>query len=210
MAMTSAQREAFRAEIRKAAQTLFLERSPANASLRHVAEALGVSFWSVYRQYETRECLFRAAIPPLFEEVSASLSDAVRIASTVRASIFATVGEIAQTMRQSAYRDLVYVVVRDGHTERWLEDSYRTHLLNAAARSIEAAVHRSGSKLGHLIGIDDAAAVKAVLLLEAALIHPRVLPGMRPIVDDSDELCNSIANQVQAATFALTLNASAA
>ncbi|MFC3714238.1 TetR/AcrR family transcriptional regulator [Sphingoaurantiacus capsulatus] len=204
MSMTAVEREQFRAAIRAAALPLFLERPIADLTLKGVAEAMGASFWAVYRQYETREVLYRAAVAPLIDEVAAVAARTPRTTASVGAAVGACVRHAVELMQGARYRDMFYLLLRDGAGQDWIEPIYRDRIVGALVRGFEAAVRRAGDQHGLVIGIQPGTSQRVIRTLESNLLLPRLLPNSVPLSDEEVAAARQAAvNGLMAATYAV-------
>jgi len=176
MAMTAAERQAFRSEIRKTALPFFLDRAIADVSLQSIADAMGVSFWSVYRQYETRELLYRAALEPALAELATAAAACPYVTTSVRAAVAASIRHASDLMQRDLYRQLLFILVRDGGSQDWLTAFYSEQIIEPLCRCIERAIRRAGDEQGFVIGIEPGASRRALRMLESRIVMPRLLP----------------------------------
>lgn len=209
--MTRTQREEFRAAIRRAALPCFLERSIADVSLQEIADALGVSFWAVYRQYATRELLYREAVEPLFAELAAAAARLPRETTSVNAAVSACVRHTVAMMQTPRYRDIVFLMLRDGALQPWLHPTYRQTIVAPLVRGLESSVRHAGDRHALVIGIRPGVADRALRMLEGAVVMPRLLPGSLPLLDDELAAARSAAtNLLMAGTYAVEFGTPAA
>jgi AcrR family transcriptional regulator len=208
---TPAAREQFRADIRAAALPFFLARPMADMTLRGVAEAMGVSFWTVYRQYETRESLYRAAVMPLLDEVAAAAARFPRLTTSVGAAVAACVRHSVELMQRSRYRDVFYLLLRDGASQDWLEPIYRERIVGTLVRGFETAVRRAGDQHGLVIGVRPGASQRVIRTLESTILVPRLLPNSVPLSDEELAAARQAAiNMLMTATYAVEFSEPAA
>lgn len=209
--MRRTQREAFRAAIRDAALPRFLERSIADVSLQGIADALGVSFWTVYRQYPTRELLYRDAVEPMFAELAAAATRLPRETGSVNAAVAACVRHVAGMMQTPRYRDVMILILRDGTLQPWLHPTYRDTIVAPLVRGLESAVRHAGDRHALVIGIRPGVADRALRLLEGAIVMPRLLPGSLPLLEEDLAAARSAAtNLLMAGTYAVEFGTPAA
>jgi AcrR family transcriptional regulator len=211
MSMTAAERARFRAQIRAAALPLFIERPVTDMTLRSVSETIGVSFWAVYRQYETREALYRAAVAPLLEEIAEAAARVPRVTASVGAAVNACVRHAAELMQEPRYRDMFFLLLRDGASQDWIEPIYRDKVVGALVRGLEAAVRRAGDRHGMVIGVRPGVAPRVLRTLESTLIVPRLLANSVPLSDEELAAARQAAvNTLMAATYAVEFSEPAA
>ena len=211
MSMTPAEREQLRSDIRAAALPLFLERPATDMTLRGVAEAMGASFWTVYRQYETREALYRAAVTPLLDAVAAAAGRTPRVTTSVGAAVTACVRHAVELMQRSRYRDVFFLLLRDGASQDWIEPIYRERIVGGLVRGFEAAVRRAGDQHGLVIGIRPGSSQRVIRTLESTILVPRLLPNSVPLSDEELAAARQAAiNTLMAATYAVEFSEPAA
>lgn len=206
MAITAAERERRRAEIAAAALSLFIRRPSAEVPLREIAEAIGVDFFVVYRQFADRDQLYRAAVKPLVETIAAQLPGPAPAGGSVRDTIASHVRIATELLQTAAYRDLAYLRVRDGTAQPWLDGAYRDSIARPFERGLDAAVRRAGDAAGLIIGIQPGASGKLFRWLEGAIVAPALLPGAEPLSRDDFELLRQRAiARLMASTYAVDL-----
>lgn len=211
MSMTAVEREKFREQIRAAALPLFLERPVTDLTLRAVAEAMGASFWPVYRQYETREALYRAAVTPLLETVAAGAARMPRVTTSVGAAVHACVRHAVDLMQRSRYRDVFFLLLRDGASQDWIEPIYRERIVGTLVRGFDAAVRKAGDQHDMVIGIRPGVSQRVIRTLESTILVPRLLPNSVPLSDEELTAARQAAvNTLMAATYAVEFAESAA
>lgn len=211
MSIRLGNRERFRAEICAAALPMFLERPITDLTLKAVAEAMGASFWPVYRQFETREALYRASVTPLLESVAAAALRCPRVTTSVGAAVVACVRHASELMQHSAYRDIFFLLLRDGASQDWIEPIYRERIVGALVRGFEAAVRRAGDQHGLVIGIRPGASQRIIRTLESTILVPRLLPNSVPLSDEELAAARQAAiSALMAATYAVEFSEPAA
>ncbi len=202
----SARTQQLRADIAAAALPLFLARPGASVPLREVAAAMGVDFFVVYRQFPDRDRLYEAAVTPLVEGIAARAAAAPRKPRSVGDAVTGQLRHIAELFQTRAYRELLYLVMRDGALQPWLEEAYRNSVATPLERNLEAAVRRGGEALGLTVGIHPGTAARVLRQLEAALVAPALLPGAEAVLPADVEAARDMAaKRLVAATYALDL-----
>lgn len=196
---------------RKAALECFLRNSFSEVTIQSVADAMSVSYWTVYRQYKTKEALFRAAAEPLFETVASELRQSRMETSSVSGAIASCVRHASDVMLSHNYLEMSLLLIREGTNHPWLEICYRQKAIQPAAFRFDAAVRAAGDANGLIIGVQPKASERVVRMLETSLVLPRLLPGREPLSDaEVSAARQSAASALLAATYAVDFNEAAA
>jgi AcrR family transcriptional regulator len=201
----------FKARIRAAALPLFRQAPPSDATIKRIAEALGASYWSVYRQYDAREALYRDVVSELVGQVGAGISIVRDPALSVSATVHAAVHAIAGLMSKACYRDMLLFVFRDAAAFDWLYELYQANVLERFTKVVEALVLEAGKRHELVIGIEPGAAVRAVRTLETMIVLPRLLPGaISPKTFEVKAALDAAASGLMSATYAIDFSPSEA
>ena len=204
MASRLASREKLRADIAAAALALILKRPSANVPLREVAEAVGVDYFVVYRQFASRDDLYRAAVTSLIEQVAAPLVVGTVAAGSVRETIVDQVRTAAEALQTKAYRDLTYLRLRDAELQPWLAAACRAAITAPFERRLDAAVRRAGDESGLVIGIRPGVSGRVFRWLEGAIVAPALFPDAEPLArDELDLLRQTAVARLIAATYSV-------
>ena len=206
MATRASERERRRADIAGAALALFLKRPVAHVPLREIAEAIGVDFFVVYRQFADRDQLYRSAVTPLIDRLAAQLAGPSPTIGSVREAIAANIRDLTDLLRSSAYRDLAYLRLRDGALQPWLDRTHRAAIVRPFERRLESAIRRAGDAAGLTIGIRPGVGGKVFRWLEGAIAAAGLFPGAEPLTrDELDALRQTAVARLFAATYAIEL-----
>jgi AcrR family transcriptional regulator len=173
-------------------------------TLQGVAEATGVSLWALRYGFDNVDRLFRAVVMSYVERILASLRYDRPAAAAVIDTIQDYARFLAEAMQSPAYRDFLYLVVRNGGDHDWLQAAYEGRVIRAIEREIEQLVLASGQSHGTTILLRAGAANRFVKRIESELVLPGLLPPFRTtLISDAGvaELVRSIGRELFEASY---------
>lgn len=172
-------------------------------SLMNVAEACGVSMWALRYNFKNIERLFRVTAGHLIKSVlqqaeyqppqTASVLDAIH-----RYALF-----LAGLVQTREYRNLLYLVIRNGRHHRWLEEEYEQRIVSGLCRDLEAVVDAARQQ-GSNVAIRKDAPRRFHKRIETELALSALLPPLREgVPPDLDKLMREISREAFEATYAM-------
>ena len=174
-------------------------------TLQGVAEATGLSLWALRYGFENVECLFKAVVEASVERIRQLLRYDRPARGAVIDSLRDYAGFIAEAMKSEDYRNFLFLVVRNGGDQAWLQEAYERRVIGAIVREIEALVLKSGEFHGTTILLKEGAARRFVKKIEAELVLPSLLPPFRPALlteEALEGLLRGVAREAFEATYA--------
>ena len=174
-------------------------------TLQGVAEAAGLSLWALRYRFDNVERLFKAVVEASVERIRHRLRYNRPARGAVIESLRDYSGFLAKAMQSEDYRDFLYLVVRNGGDQAWLQEAYERQVIGGIVRDIEALVLKSGQSHGTTILLKEGAARRFVKKIEAELVLPSLLPPFRPALLTQtalDELLRNLAHELFEATYA--------
>jgi len=177
-----------------------------------VAEASGLSSWQLRRSFSNADCLYRATVSSLINQISSRISQGPTSSASVCESIRAFVSHCAQIVEAPSYNRLLYLLIRDGRACPFVNESYEEKILRPMKQGLERAVEDAGRRCGTVIGVRKGAANHLVRTLEIGLAVPRLLPAhvVEAQEDKTERLVSALTAELMAHTFALEFATQAA
>jgi AcrR family transcriptional regulator len=191
-------------QIADAALALYLENPRNSVTLEAIAEQAGLSYWQVYRFHCNTKTLFRAAISRLVRRIETGLRAAPSEAPSVSEGVRRYTAFAAQFMRDEAYAQFIYLLIRERCAEPMLEEAYESRIARALRSGLERIVRHAGGKHGLIILLGAAATRDFVKSLEAEFVLPKLLPGfVAPDAETVNAAVRRIADRAVAASYVL-------
>jgi AcrR family transcriptional regulator len=189
-----------RADIAERALPVYLEAPWPTVNIEDLAERIGYSHWQVYYSFDGRADIYRAAVGRLVKKVGARLSAAPQPCHSVQRAIRSYVEFAADIVRTQEYRSIIFLRLRDRHSEHWLGQEYRKAIANPLCEGLEAAVAAASASLGMEIMILHGAADRFLQKLESALALPALLDGDEAGEEHFRRTVNDVAKYLWSAT----------
>jgi AcrR family transcriptional regulator len=172
-------------------------------SLMNVAEACGVSMWALRYNFKNIEWLFRVTAGHLIKSVVQQSQYQSPATSSVLDAIHRYAIFLAALVRTREYRNLLYLVIRNGRHHRWLEEEYEQRIVSKLCRDLEAVVDQAGRQQGSSVAIRKDAPRRLHKRIETELALCTLLPHLRESGPaELDRLTREIAREAFEATYA--------
>jgi len=188
-------------QVADAALALFLDNPRDAVTFEAIAERAGLNYWQVYRFHGNAGTLFRAAISRLVQRIEMDLRGAPTQAPSVSEGVRRYTAFVADVLRDEAYAQFAYLLIRDRCVEPMLEEAYEGRIARALRAGLEKIVRDAGLKHGLIILLGAAATREFVKSLEAEFVLPKLLPGYAP---PSAEALAAAVKRIADRTVALT------
>lgn len=179
---------------------LYLARPWSGVSIDEIAEALGVSYWQVYYAFDGQEDIYRACANYLIGAVSQRIAAAPGALSTVNGTIQNYVRHCADIVGSDAYRHLLFLQLRDGHSDPWVRTAYENSIAAPLRKGLEDAVAQAGRRHDLKIVILHGIPERCLTRLEAALALPKLLQHSDFVDQMYEKTVSSVAKEVFAST----------
>jgi AcrR family transcriptional regulator len=170
--------------------------------LNGIAEAADLSLWALRYHFENVDGLFRTVAHDLIERVAGAVDYQEPPAGAVVDAIRDYGAFVAELMQGRDYRDLVYLVIRNGRHHLWLKHSYEERVVGRICRTLEEVIRRAGERHGVTVLLREHAARRFHSRIEAELVLASLLPpteGQEPA--DLGKLLRDIARDTFEATY---------
>jgi len=191
-------------QVADAALALFLDNPRDAVTFEAIAERAGLNYWQVYRFHGNARTLFRAAVSRLVQRIETGLRGAPSEAPSVSEGVRRYTAFVADIMRDEAYAQFAYLLIRDRCVETMLEEAYERRIARALRAGLEKMVRNAGLKHGLIILLGAAATRDFVKSLEAEFVLPKLLPGYAaPSAEALAAAVKRIADRTVALTYAL-------
>ncbi|WP_221892847.1 TetR/AcrR family transcriptional regulator [Parasphingopyxis marina] len=164
-----------RGEIAAGALALYLERPWPNVGIEEIAERLGISYWQVYYSFDGQEDVYKAAVDRLIDRLARRIAEAPASCTSVNRTIHAYVRHAAAIVGSEDYARLVFLAMRDEHTDLWVKAAYEKKIAIPLRQGLEIAVKHAGRKAGLDMIVLHGASERYLTMLETALALPRLL-----------------------------------
>ncbi|RED16761.1 TetR/AcrR family transcriptional regulator [Parasphingopyxis lamellibrachiae] len=179
---------------------LYIARPWSAVSIDDIAEALGISYWQVYYAFDGQEDIYRACVNHLIDAVSQRIAEAPTALPSVNRTIQNYVRHCADLIGSDAYRHLLFLQLRDGHTDPWVGAACENRIAKPLRKGLEDAVAHAGRhhdlKIVILHGIPE----RYLTRLEAALALPKLLQHSDFVDQMYEKTVSSVAKEVFAST----------
>jgi AcrR family transcriptional regulator len=191
-------------QVADAALELFLEQPRDAVTFEAIAERAGLNYWQVYRFHGNAGTLFRAAAARLIQRIETRLREAPAEAPSVSEGVRRYAAFAAELMRDEAYAQFAYLLIRDRCVEPMLEEAYEKRIARPLRAGLEKIVRNAGLRHDLIILLGAAAPREFVKSLEAEFVLPKLLPGH--VAADAETVSAAvrrIADRTVAATYVL-------
>lgn len=189
-----------RAEITRAAMPLYLERPWPSVPLEEICERAGISYWQVYYSFDGQEDIYRAAVTALIDALADMVAAAPGADPTVSRTIQCHVRHAAAAVHSKAYRDLLFLCLRDAHAEPWIATAYEHRIAEPLRKGLEDAVTESGARNGMTLVMLHGVRERYLAMLEATLAIPKLLPRPDCVAPDPEQAIAETCKLVTSST----------
>lgn len=182
---------------------LVVDRPFEQLSMNGIAEACGVSLWALRYNFDNVDRLFRAVAHHLIEKVLDQARCPLAVSPVVVDTIADHARFVADLVRRPDYRDLLYLVVRNGRHHEWLRSAYEQRVVGRICADLEQRIRQSGETHGLNILLREHAAQRFHRRIETELVLTTLLPSpveREPV--DLDKLLKEIVRETFEATYA--------
>lgn len=176
-----------RAEIAEGAVGLFVSAPRDSVTVEQVAEAVGMTFWQVYRTAGPVEQIYRAAVLALLERIERQIEAITPTRRSVRAGVEEFVRAVARIVGGEDYARLMYLVIRDGRSDGWVTGIYEDRIAGRVREGLERTVREAGASYGAVMLLQPDASARLLPALEAAFALCELLPSFRRLDSASEE-----------------------
>jgi AcrR family transcriptional regulator len=190
---------------------LVVDRPFEQLSLNGIADACGISLWALRYNFDNVDRLYRAVAHHLIEKVVDQASCAAAVSPVVVDTIADYARFVADLVRRPDYRDLLYLVVRNGRHHEWLRSAYEQRIVGRICADLEQRIRQSGERHGLNIVLRDHAAQRFHRRIETELVLSSLLPSpvdREPV--DLDKLLKEIVRETFEATYVFEWGAATA
>ncbi|MGJ8535542.1 MAG: TetR/AcrR family transcriptional regulator [Parasphingopyxis sp.] len=192
--------QARRSSIATEVLDLYLEKPWPNVSIDEIAERLGISYWQVYYAFDGQEDIYRAAINRLVEMIVNMDSFTPRANLSVSQSIQDYVRYAAGIVGSDEYRKLLFLCLRDQHTDPMVKTAYDQRIAEPLRQGLENTVARAGARTGMDLCILHGERDSYLTKLEATLALPKLLWHDDFVTSHFENAIASTAKQIFSAT----------
>lgn len=189
-----------REEIAEGALSLYLERPWPNVSIDEIADRLGISYWQVYYSFDGQEDVYRAAAQRLVDRLATRIAEAPVPKNSVNRTIHDYVRHAASVVGSEDYARLVFLAMRDEHTDPWVRQAYEGKVAGPLRRGLEIAVKNAGDKNGLDMIVLHGTSERYLTMLETALALPRLLRRNDFAEENFEKTVAAAAKEVSSAT----------
>ena len=179
---------------------LYITRPWAAVSIDEIAEHLGISYWQVYYSFDGQEDVYRACVTRLIDSVTKHIAKAPVPAGSVNRTIQNYVRHAADIVGSDAYQQLLFLRLRDEHTDPWIRTAYENRIAEPLRQGLEDAVTRAGKQHDLNIVILHGARERSLTMLEAALALPKLLQRTDFVDEMFDRTVSAVTKEVFTAT----------
>lgn len=116
--------------------------------MQEVAARSGLSLWALRYSFESGDALFRDVVSDLLRSVSAQCRYSKRVGSSVSGVIRDFADFSAALVSTAEYRDMLFLVLRYGRHQSWLERAYQQDIVHKLRDELEQAVLRTSQMNG--------------------------------------------------------------
>ncbi|MGQ0661883.1 TetR/AcrR family transcriptional regulator [Sphingosinicella sp.] len=171
-------------------------------SVQRIADACGLTIWQLRYNFGNVDHLFRATANALIGRVVERTAGPASSSDQMLDVIHAYATFLAHLFESEPYRNLIFLLVRNGRHHRWLEQAYERRVVAKICAEFEALVVRVGERRGLPILLKDGAAKRLYGQLETEFVLRPMLPAGRardPM--DRNTVISSAARQAFEATY---------
>lgn len=181
----------------------FIDHPFEQLSLNAIAEASGISLWALRYNFDNVDRLFRSVGHRLVDQVVAAAAYPTPPSAVVVDTIHDYARFIVALVRRSEYRDLLYLVIRNGRHHEWLKQAYEERVVGTICRTLESLVRRSGERHNIPVLLRDNAARRFHRRIESELVLATMLPYPVDRAEvDADRLIKEVVRETYEATYA--------
>lgn len=186
----------------KAATRLFVDHPVGQFTMQGLAQSCNVSLWALRYNFGSADQLFREAAGALVADVAARCADRCEPVAQVHAALTREAGATVALFESPAYRDLLFMVLRNGREQPWLERAYELEIVRRVCVRIETAVIDSSRLGGAPVLLGEGAARRLFKRLETAFAVAALLPaGAEPSAPDREHLLRDAVHEAFEATY---------
>ncbi|MEM8695959.1 MAG: TetR/AcrR family transcriptional regulator [Pseudomonadota bacterium] len=179
---------------------LFIERPWSSMGVDEIAAHIGISYWQVYYSFDGLEDIYRACVSRLVDTIADRIDNPPAPHSSVNRTVQDYVRHAADIVASEEYRHLLFLRLRDGHSEHWLKTAYDGKVAEPLRTGLEAAVAEAGERHDLKIVLLHGARERCLMMLETALALPKLLHDGDIVDDGFDRTVTTISKEVFAAT----------
>ena len=179
---------------------LYLEKPWPNVSIDEIAERLGISYWQVYYAFDGQEDIYRAAVNRLVDMIANMSSFTPKTNLSVSQSIQDYVRYAAGIVSSDEYRKLLFLCLRDQHTDPWVKTAYDQRIAEPLRQGLEITVARAGARTGMDLCVLHGERDSYLTKLEATLALPKLLRHDDFVTSHVENAIASTAKQIFSAT----------
>ena len=179
---------------------LYLERPWPNVSIDEIAARLNVSYWKIYYSFDGQEDIYRATVSNIVKTITATPPFDWRKALSVSQSIHEYVRYTARIVSSDMYQKLLFLCLRDQHTDPWVKSTYEQKIAEPLRQGLEDAVVAAGARSGIDLCVMHGERERYLTMLEAALTLPKLLRQDDFVASHFESIIASTAKHVFSAT----------
>lgn len=179
---------------------LYLARPWSAVSIDEIAENLSISYWQVYYSFDGQEDVYRACVTRLIDAVTMRIEQAPVALASVNRTIQDYVRHAANIVGSEAYQHLLFLRLRDEHSDPWIRTAYENRIAEPLRKGLEDAVSRAGRQHDLKIVILHGIRERCLTRLEAALALPKLLQYSDFVDQMFEKTVATVAKEVFAAT----------
>lgn len=179
---------------------LYLERPWPNVSIDDIAERLGISYWKIYYSFDGQEDIYRAAVNRLVDTIADMDNFTPRTNRSVSQSIQEYVRYAAGIVSSDEYRKLLFLCLRDQHTDPLVKAAYDQRIAEPLCQGLEDTVARAGARAGLDLCVLHGERDSYLTKLEATLALPKMLRRDDFVTTYFENAVTSTAKHVFSAT----------
>lgn len=189
-----------REEIAANVLPLYIARPWAAVSINDMAENLGISYWQVYYSFDGQEDVYRTCVARLIDTVAKRIEKAPAPLASVNRTIQDYIRHAADIVGSDAYQHLLFLRLRDEHTDPWIRTAYENRIAEPLRKGLEDAVTHAGKQHNLKIVILHGVRERCLTMLEAALALPKLLQHNDFVDQTFDRTVAAVAKEVFTAT----------
>jgi len=187
-----------------AALAMLLAHPRESVTLEALAERAGLKYWQVHRFHGNAGNLYRAAVARLIRKIEIRLSAAPTEALSVGEGVRRYTAFAAEVMRDEAYAQFAYLLIRDRCVEPMLEEAYESRIARPLRAGLEKIVRDFGLSRDVMILLGADSSREFVKSLETEFVLPKLLPGfVAPDAERVSAAVRRIADRIVAASYVL-------
>lgn len=179
---------------------IFVDHPYEHLSLQGVADARGLSLWALRYHFGNVERLFRAVATRLIDHISRRPAYRPEPGARVMDVVAGYAAFLADLFEDETYRNLLYLVLRNGRGHAWLERAYERTVVARFEASLETLVLDAGRAHGAPVLLADGSARRLYKRLETELALSALLPSGASLVERSEAI-RAAACQAFAASY---------